>query len=295
MKPMQLTYALFSAFQRPTRLFGPLRRLCKSRRSSPLVVLAITSRSHLSLMRSLTRFIPQGCTEQNYVAKTNMLSQSGRKAHEFPISKGLVKQMRKLYPGLEDITVGHARRGVACTGFFLVEKWEEMEDINEDLFNSLVNATHHPELEWTRTSYAPSSVDTFTCPSKRIGHISHNMKFSCNAVWKVLESPDFCAWVPHCQFMEETESESRSKLFLADGHILDAAVKRNKKEWKIEVSTLSQSRLNGYHGAIFLEKIGRSACTVNYHYRRSLRYGAKGSSENSFLQKFVPEIYSRLQ
>lgn len=227
------------------------------------------------------------------MAKTNTLRAHDKRAHEFPISSGLVRQMRKSYPGLEDITVGHALHGVEGTGFFLVEKWEN-EDIDEDLFDSLAKATN--QKGWSRTSYPPSSVDTFTCPAKRIGHISHNITSPCKSVWRVLKSPaDFCAWIPGCQLMEDTDNGSRAKLYLADGHILDAAVKRSKKDWTIEVSTLSPSRLNGYHGAILLEKNGRSACTVNYHYRRSLQYGSKGSSENAFLQKFVAEIDGRLQ
>jgi len=271
--------------------------LCCAHKKIAETSLALSSSLHFSIPKFfLGECDGSGCTAQSYVAKTNTVWAHGEKAHEFPISYGLVKQMRKSYRGLDDITAGHARHAVASSGFFLVEKWEAMEHINEDLFDSLANSINQPEKGWSRKSYAPSNVNTFTCPSKRIGHISHNItSYSCKAVWHVLESSDFCAWVPNCTLMEYADNPSRVKLYLKDGHILDAAIERNKKEWKIGVSVLSSSRLNGYHGSILLEKIGRSACTVNYHYRRSLQYGSRGSSEKAFLEKFVAGIDSRLK
>ena len=228
----------------------------------------------------------------SYVAKTHTLQAHDIKTDEFPISTGVVRQMLKLYSGLEDITAGHARSAVAGTGFVMVEKWGAIEDVNKELFDSLANTTNE---KFSRTTYAPSHIDTFTCPAKIIGHISHNItSHSCSSVWNVLVSPGFCAWVPGCMLMER-ENEMRSKVYLGDGSIVDAIVKTSKKDMEIDVSTLSESRLDGYNGEISLVRVGRSACTVNYHYRRSVRYFSKGSTENYFIQKFVPEIANRLK
>jgi len=238
-----------------------------------------------------------GCTRRAYTAKTSILlahKQDPKQGMiEYPGEKGLVKQMVKSFPGLKEIHFGHALHGVAPLGSFLVEEWDSLDNINEDLFDTLTNATSMPAITWTRKSYAPSSVETYTCPSQRIGHIHHTVSRSCSAVWKVVTSPSFCAWIPGCKLLVPTKVAAHSKVLTEGGQQLDAAVKRDKKNRRIEVSVLEA--MDGYSGALWLERNGWWSCKVHYFFRVLDQDGLKGSTEKVFHEKFVPSLHNRLE
>jgi len=240
------------------------------------------------------------CVVQNYAAKTSILKVAERKyaggVQDPRPPQNVIRKLQKERPGLIDIVVGHSHHEVAPGEYYLVEKWAKVEDISDGLIDSFANKSlvqAQEEGKWQELGIA--KVDTADCASKRIGNISLKMDHSCKSVWKVVGSPDYCAWVPGCKFMRQTDLAQHAQLYMSDGSILHAAIVRNEKETSIQVSVLSSTRLTGYSGILSFEKVGRSSCLVNYHFHSSITdVTVKASEERTFQENFVPDLYAKL-
>lgn len=237
------------------------------------------------------------CTTKSYVAKTNILTtERGNYADGFKdiiASRKDVEQAQRDIPGLVDISVGKVRHDIVPGKFFLVEKWETADDVNDDLLTLFESTSvDNAERQGSWQTHDLVDVGSAFCPAKKIGNISMKLKHGCRSVWKAVGSPGYCAWVPGCMFMHQSGTFSNAKLYMDNGSVLDAIVEKDSKARKIQLSALSNERLSGYFGAITLERAGFGSCEIKYHYRHAIKDAVE--SESYFHELFVPDLYENL-
>lgn len=234
---------------------------------------------------------------KNYVAKTNILTTTqghyGEGFKDIIASREAVKRARKDIPGLVDFNVGKVRHEIVPGKFFAVEKWETADVVNDDVLSLFEStALDEAEMQGSWQKHDLVDVDSAFCPTKKIGNMSMKLKHSCRSVWKALDSPGFCSWIPGCMLMQQPDRLSSIQLQMDDGSVVDAIVEKNSKAKNIQLSTLSKGRLSEYFAAITLERAGFGSCEIKHHYRHVIKDAVE--SESYFHEVFVPELYEKL-
>lgn len=233
-----------------------------------------------------------GCARQSYVTKTSILTSSEREIQDLRTSSDTIRALKEEHPGLTDVNFGRARHEVAPGEFYLVERWAKAEDVNDDALDAFVNATKAT----AQMTSGVSEVSTSTCASERTGTISLQMGYPCRSIWKVIGSPSYCAWVPRCKFMRQTDLAEHAQLYMDDGSILNAAIVKKEKDISVKLSVLiSSTNLRGYSRALSLKKVNRASCQVNYYFYDPINDAtAREAAERNFEENFVPNLYTQL-
>ncbi|KAK1737464.1 hypothetical protein QTG54_011750 [Skeletonema marinoi] len=236
------------------------------------------------------------CLTQRFVSKTSILTLS----EESLESGGTVKEAQQSQPGLIDLKFGRAHHDVSSNKYFMVEEWKAKDNMTatEGIISRFTDTSALIE-ESTLKQLDVATVNSMTCSSERIDSIELQPQYSCKKLWRVLDSPGYCAWIPGCK-IANTESSHHAKLFMADGTTLPAVIAKNRKEKKIGVSVLSPTELHGYSAVMSLkEKSGKGffswlrrnkSCNLKYDFRINVSW----DGSDNFHEYFLPDLYTKL-
>ena len=243
------------------------------------------------------------CLHRSYVAKTSILTES----KELFEGGKTTQELLKTTPGLLELNVGRIQHEVSSDKFFMVEKWDAEDSMTEDVLQRFTGSSSSDAFADTPLDIATVSTKTCPQPSVRFGSIEVKPRYSCKKLWRVLDSPVYCAWIPGCKFIS-TDTAPEAKLFLDDGTVLPAAVVKNKGKMKIDVSVLS-SNANaklppGYAAQMTLEKSGTGlfpwsksnrSCKLKYDFRVDVtNLSSPSGCADYFNQHFLPDLYTKL-
>ena len=236
------------------------------------------------------------CLTQRFVSKTSILTLS----EESLESGGTVKEAQQSQPGLIDLKFGRAHHDVSSNKYFMVEEWKAKDNMTatEGIISRFTDTSALIE-ESTLKQLDVATVNSMTCSSERIDSIELQPQYSCKKLWRVLDSPGYCAWIPGCK-IANTESSLHAKLFMADGTTLPAVIAKNRKEKKVSVSVLSQTELHGYSAVMSLKEKSRKglfpwlrrnkSCNLKYDFRINVSW----DGSDNFHEYFLPDLYTKL-
>ncbi len=249
------------------------------------------------------------CLRHRSVTKTSILTLSD----EMLESGGTTYEAVKTLPGLVDLQVNLARHDMEADKYVMVEVWSDKDSMTktEDVLAHFVDTSEgSAAIEATQLQHLDvATVNTKQCPSERIDSIELQSKFSCKKLWRVLDSPGYCAWIPGCEFFTtQSHSSNQAQLHMGDGTNLPAAITKNKKEMKISVSVLSQTDLPGYKAVMTLARrlgkefslgqveSGNKSCKLKYEFRMNMAYITSPSKRSDiyFNEYFLPDLYTKL-
>ena len=237
------------------------------------------------------------CFEERYVSRTSILTLS----EELLETGGTLGDALQSIPGLIELNVARANHDVAADKFVMVEKWRAKENITDNTLSYFVDTSRDADFDVAKRMWQldPTTVNTMTCSSEKIDTVEVQTQYSCDKVWRVLNVPGYCAWIPGCKFAE-TKSSQYVQLFMEDGARLSAVIAKNKVEKKITVSVLTQTELPGYSAVVTMKKlrtpwsIGGKSCTLKYVSRINMSYLSTQKHSDNFNESFLPDLYTKL-
>lgn len=247
------------------------------------------------------------CLKQRYVSKTSILALSD----EMLESGGTIKEAVQSLPGLIELHVDLARHNMEDDKYVMVEVWSDKDNMTmtEDVLSYFIDTSEGNAIidEAKQIQHLDvATVNKKQCASEMIDSIELQPQFSCKKLWRVLDSPGYCAWIPGCEFAAtQSESSNYAQLHMRDGTIIPAVIAKNEEEKKISVSVLSQTDLPGYKAVMTLEKSGggifpwssgNKSCNLKYEFRMN---GASPTSPSkrsdiNFNEYFLPDLYTKL-
>lgn len=247
------------------------------------------------------------CLRHRSVTRTSILTLSD----EMLESGGTIYEAMKTLPGLIDLRVNLARHDMEADKYVMVEVWsdEDSMTMTEDVLAHFVDTSERDAVideAMQLQNLDVATVNKKQCPSERINSIYLQPQFSCKKLWRVLDSPGYCAWIPGCKFAATlSHSSNHAQLHLGDGTTLPAIIVKSKKETRISVSVLSQTELPGYEAVMTLEKTGQGifpwssgnkSCKLKYEFRMNTAYTASPSKRSDiyFNEYFLPDLYTKL-
>jgi len=214
------------------------------------------------------------------------------------ISSGvdIEQQLREDYPGLKELDIGLVQHEVAHDKFFVVEKWDTIESMQDGLLPSFVKISNIDSIEDIDQSLdLHTSVRSAVCSSLKTGDIRMKSKNSCASLWKVTGPPENCAWIPGCKYMKTSSTSALARVYLEDGTMLNAITTSKRGTKKIKILA-DDHHLGGFSSVLSLKKLGWGHCEVRHAFQNG-RLAAQESSHATFRvfhEHFVPDLHLRV-
>jgi hypothetical protein len=233
------------------------------------------------------------CVTRRYVTKTSVVT--GGKASQtmdFQSSSqtAIENILKNQNPGLMNVRVLRNNGAVLNSdSYHCVETWKDLASMNEATISvsNVMAGRNVEDIDMV------TEIQATTCQGRESGIMRMKTDLSCSSLWKVLESGNYCGWIPGCKYMKG--SDGLLSLYMKDGSIVNA-ISETISRYSSHVAVLSQTELSGFEGRIVLHESSVTGfCEVNYVFHLLLGDGSSKSNRfyESFIERFIPDLHER--